>query len=185
MTVFQRYISDLLLYLSIKTNSPQTLTSWMQVWPGLWEYLRLALPCVAMVAVEWWSFDPQINIYRMIKFFKEFLDQHNILWHFGWCWWGTAGSYGRLFPFTRNLSAQFLGIFSFRNIQRISSCFVFLKRWGDQDQLAAHVTAANVSAILYLSGSGAQKATSALVGGRNTRQKLTGIMDIYIYILYI
>ena len=27
-----------------------------QVWAGLWEYLRLALPCVAMMAVEWWAF---------------------------------------------------------------------------------------------------------------------------------
>ena len=34
-----------------------------------------------------------------------------------------------------------------------------------QEKLAAHVTAANVNAILYLAGTGAQKAASALVGG--------------------
>ena len=27
-----------------------------EVWPGLKEYLRLALPCVAMMAMEWWAF---------------------------------------------------------------------------------------------------------------------------------
>ena len=43
-----------------------------------------------------------------------------------------------------------------------------------QDQLAAHVTAANVSAMLYVCGSGAQKAASALVG--RPKQKLKGIM---------
>lgn len=28
-----------------------------QVWPGLLEYFYLAVPCVAMQAVEWWAFD--------------------------------------------------------------------------------------------------------------------------------
>ena len=27
-----------------------------EVVPGFKEYLRLALPCVAMMAVEWWAF---------------------------------------------------------------------------------------------------------------------------------
>ena len=80
-----------------------------RVWPGLWEYLRLALPCVAMVAVEWWSFE---------------------------------------------LLGPMAGYFH------------------SPDQLAAHVTAANVSAMLYVCGSGAQKAASALVGGATGRNAL-------------
>lgn len=80
-----------------------------RVWPGLREYLRLALPCVAMMAVEWWAF--------------EFL--------------GLLAGY-----------------------------------FHSPEKLAAHVTAANVNAILYLAGTGAQKAASALVGGATGRNAL-------------
>lgn len=103
---------------SSQSSRDQT-PSWMQVWPGLWEYLRLALPCVAMLAVEWWSFDPQINIYRMIQFQRS----HVFLWHFGCS--GTGGTYGRLFPFTRNLSAEAMGFGDFQ----LWNLSLFLRRW--------------------------------------------------------
>lgn len=105
-------------------SSRDQTASWMQVWPGLWEYLRLALPCVAMLAVEWWSFDPQINIYRMIQFQRS----HVFLWHFGCS--GTAGTYGRLFPFTRNLSAEPMGICGFSALESLPLPAP-LTRWGD------------------------------------------------------
>ncbi|CAK9113529.1 Protein DETOXIFICATION 37 (AtDTX37) (Multidrug and toxic compound extrusion protein 37) (MATE protein 37) [Durusdinium trenchii] len=74
-----------------------------RVWPGLLEYFYLAVPCVAMQAVEWWAFE---------------------------------------------LIGLFAGYFH------------------SPEKLAAHVAACNVSNILYLAGTGAQKATAALEGGR-------------------
>lgn len=68
---------------------------------GLWEYLILALPGVAMTAAEWWAF-------------------------------------------------ELLGL-----------CAGYLH---SASKLAAHVTAANISSMLYLTGTGAQKAASTLVG---------------------
>lgn len=134
----------------------------MQVWPGLWEYLRLALPCVAMVAVEWWSFDPQIQFQRVLPQHPvnscDTLDAQELL--------GLMAGYFHS-PETCQLN---MGIWGFSALESLP--VASLLGWGDgvmgQDQLAAHVTAANVSAMLYLSGSGAQKATAALVGGRNT-----------------
>merc|ERR550537_1666523 len=40
----------------------------------------------------------------------------------------------------------------------------------DPTKLAAHVTASNISSILYLTGTGAQKAASTLVGAAVGRQ---------------
>lgn len=71
-------------------------------WDGLQEYLWLALPVVAMMAVEWWAFE---------------------------------------------MLSLAVGYFHSR------------------EKLAAHVTAVNVASILYLAGTGAQKATATLVGG--------------------
>lgn len=47
-----------------------------------------------------------------------------------------------------------------------------------EEKLAAHVAACNVSNILYLAGTGAQKATAALIGGGK-------MLDIYMVTLLV
>ena len=90
------------------------------------------------------------------------------LWMLRNCWdlWQAISIHQKLVSWTDGD----LWIFSF-GISPSSCAAEPLGWWGDgvmsQDQLAAHVTAANVSAMLYVCGSGAQKAASALVGGRN------------------
>lgn len=94
------------------------------------------------------------------------------LWMLRNCWdlWQAISIHQKLVSWTDGD----LWIFSF-GISPSSCAAEPLGWWGDgvmsQDQLAAHVTAANVSAMLYVCGSGAQKAAAALVGGRNRNQK--------------
>jgi len=79
------------------------------------EYLCLAVPCVAITAVEWWAW-------------------------------------------------EFLGIFA--------------GYMHSPDKLAAHVTAINIGSMLYLAGTGAQKAASTLVGqacGRGDESELRSV----------